>query len=198
MTDWTTLRYAVVDVEGNGQQPPDLVELAVVSIVGGKIGEPISWLTKPPRSVKYYATRIHGLTDKDLAAAPTFTEIADDVRCALDADVLVAHNAHVDVGVLQRHLGEWECPEVFDTLELARRLSPDRMSYKLGALVEAFSLADGLPAGLSPHRATYDALVATRLFILLATKTNDEPLSIEELRGEPPEGNNDTEALALF
>ncbi len=28
MTDWTSLRYAVVDVEGNGQQPPDLVELA--------------------------------------------------------------------------------------------------------------------------------------------------------------------------
>ncbi len=27
MTDWTNLNYAVVDVEGNGQQPPDLVEL---------------------------------------------------------------------------------------------------------------------------------------------------------------------------
>ena len=40
MTDWTSLAYAVVDVEGNGQQPPDLVELAVVPIVGGKIGEP--------------------------------------------------------------------------------------------------------------------------------------------------------------
>ena len=40
MTDWTSLRYAVVDVEGNGQQPPDLVELAVVPIVGGIIGEP--------------------------------------------------------------------------------------------------------------------------------------------------------------
>jgi hypothetical protein len=24
------MRYAVVDVEGNGQQPPDLVEVAVV------------------------------------------------------------------------------------------------------------------------------------------------------------------------
>ena len=30
MTDWASMRYAVVDVEGNGQQPPDLVELAVV------------------------------------------------------------------------------------------------------------------------------------------------------------------------
>jgi DNA polymerase III epsilon subunit-like protein len=53
MTDWTALRYAVVDVEGNGQQPPDLVELAIVPIVGGVIGEPVSWLIKPPRAVKY-------------------------------------------------------------------------------------------------------------------------------------------------
>src|SRR5947209_281392 len=35
MTDWTSLRYAVVDVEGNGQQPPDLVELAIVPIIDG-------------------------------------------------------------------------------------------------------------------------------------------------------------------
>jgi hypothetical protein len=40
MTDWTTLHYVVVDVEGNGQQPPELVELAVVPIMGGVLGEP--------------------------------------------------------------------------------------------------------------------------------------------------------------
>ena len=40
MSDWESVRYAVVDVEGNGQQPPDLVELAVVPIVGGIIGQP--------------------------------------------------------------------------------------------------------------------------------------------------------------
>jgi exodeoxyribonuclease X len=38
VTDWTSLNYVVVDVEGNGQQPPDLVELAAVPIVGGVIG----------------------------------------------------------------------------------------------------------------------------------------------------------------
>jgi exodeoxyribonuclease X len=47
MTDWTSLNYAVVDVEGNGQQPPDLVELAVVPIRSGVIGEPASWLVRP-------------------------------------------------------------------------------------------------------------------------------------------------------
>ena len=43
MTEWTKLRFAVVDVEGNGQQLPDLVELGVVPIADGNIGEPRSW-----------------------------------------------------------------------------------------------------------------------------------------------------------
>jgi exodeoxyribonuclease X len=197
MTDWTTLRYAVVDVEGNGQQPPDLVEAGVVPIVGGVIGEPSSWLVKPERSIKFFATRIHGLTNNDVADAPPFADIADQVRQALDADVLVAHNAHVDVGVLQRHLGEWKCPEVLDTLKLARRLRPNQMSYKLGALVETFKLAEGLPENLSPHRATYDVLVAARLFVWLATRDDDSPLSIEELRDQAPGGESD-EAPSLF
>ena len=64
MTDWTSLRYAVVDVEGNGHQPPDLVELAVVPIVHGTIGEPRSWLVRPNQPIKAVATRIHGITSK--------------------------------------------------------------------------------------------------------------------------------------
>lgn len=182
MTDWTSLNYVVVDVEGNGQQPPDLVELAAVPIVGGVIGEPVSWLVKPETSIKYFATRIHGLSNKDVADCPSFEAVKVDVLLALSHPAIVAHNAHVDLGVLQRKLTGWEPPEVFDTLKLARRLVSGLDSYRLGRLVEAFSLSEGLPEDLSPHRATYDALVAARLFVLLATKA----ASLEDLRGRPP------------
>lgn len=197
MTDWTSLRYAVVDVEGNGQQPPDLVEVAVAPIVDGVIGKPSSWLVRPARPITPIARRIHGLTNQDVAGAPSFAQVEDEVRTALDIDVLVAHNAHVDVGVLQRHLDEWKCPDVLDTLKLAKRLRSNQTSYKLGTLVEAFALAEGLPAGLMPHRATYDVLVAARLFVLLATREDGTPLSFEELRGDPPGGGED-DTPALF
>ncbi|MCW5254329.1 3'-5' exonuclease [Streptomyces sp. SHP 1-2] len=182
MTDWTSLNYVVVDVEGNGQQPPDLVELAAVPIVGGVIGEPVSWLVKPNAPIKYFATRIHGLRNNDVADCPSFEAVKADVLMALSHLAIVAHNAHVDLGVLSRKLTGWEPPEVFDTLKLARRLVPGLDSYRLGNLVEAYSLAEGLPDDLSPHRATYDALVAARLFILLATKAH----SLDELRGRSP------------
>lgn len=197
MTDWTSLRYAVVDVEGNGQQPPDLVELAVVPIVGGTVGEPTSWLAKPKRPIKYYATRIHGMTTADVADAPSFEAIADEVRARLDVPALIAHNAHVDVGVLIRHLPKWDVPEVFDTLKLARRLLPNQPGYKLGMLVRALNLAEGLPGGLAPHRAAYDALVTARLFVRLATMTEGHPLTLEALRGESS-GGNGNDAPSLF
>jgi len=197
MTDWISLRYVVVDVEGNGQQPPELVELAVVPIFGGVVGEPMSWLVRPEHPIKHIATTFHGLTTSDVADCPKITDITPDVLAALDASALVAHNAHVDVGVLRRELPGWEPPEVFDTLKLARRLIPGQSSYKLGALVDAFKLAEELPGELKPHRATYDALVTARLFVHLATQA----ATVEALRGQPPKGDDkaaDEDAPTLF
>jgi exodeoxyribonuclease X len=197
MTDWTSLTYAVVDVEGNGQQPPDLVELAAVPIIAGEIGEPTSWLVKPARPIKYFATRIHGITTQDVADAPAFDAIADEVRQALDVPALVAHNAHVDIGVLKRHLPKWEPPEVFDTLKLAKRLLPNQSSYRLGMLVRTLNLAEGLPDDMTPHRAAYDTLVTARLFVRLVTITEGHPLTLETLRGDSPDRNN-RETPSLF
>lgn len=191
MTDWTSLSYVVVDIEGNGQQPPEMVELAAVSIRGGIIGKPASWLVRPDHPIKYFATQVHGLTTTDVADCPKLEQIAAEVQAALAADAVIAHNAHVDVGVLQHELTGWQPREVFDTLRLARRLVPDLDSYRLGNLVRRLQLAEGLPDGLRPHRATYDALVAARLFVHLAARAG----SLEALRGIPPKGGDDAPGL---
>ena len=190
MPDWNTLDYVVVDVEGNGQQPPDLVELAVVPITAGIIGEPRSWLVKPERPITGFARRIHGISNADVEAMPRFADIEAEVLAALDAPALVAHNAHVDIGVLQRELGVWECPEVFDTLKLARRFLRGRDSYKLGALVDEFGLGDGLDGIQQPHRAAYDAMVTARLFVRIVKQG-----TLGELRGQPPGGGTDDESV---
>ncbi len=200
MTDWTSLSYAVADVEGNGQQPPDLVELAILPITDGAIGKPVAWLVKPPRPIRRFATSIHGISTEDVASAPAFAEIEREVRRALTSIPLIAHNAHVDGAVLQRELPGWEVPEVFDTLKLARQLLPGQPSYSLGALVRALSLDDGMPPGLTAHRAAYDVLVTARLFVHLATRHDGSPLSLGELRrysGNQEPGGTD-EAAFLF
>jgi DNA polymerase III epsilon subunit-like protein len=197
MTDWASLRYVVVDVEGNGARPPDLVELATVPIVRGVVGKQSSWLVRPETPIIGVARRIHGISNTAVADAPVFADIKDEVLRALDADGIVAHNAHVDVGVLQRKLGEWECPEVFDTLTLARRLLPEAGSHKLGALVQTFHLDDGLSDTLTPHRAPYDAIVTARLFVRLATGGDAGRLTLEQLRN-PRAGGGEDDAPTLF
>lgn len=185
MTVWTERRYAVIDVEGNGQHPPDLVELAVVPIADGVIGEPTAWLCKPDEPITGMARRIHGITNDVVATAPVFAEVAAEVRRHLSGAVLVAHNASVDLGVLKRKLPDFEPAEVLDTLKLSRRLLPGQASHRLGSLASILRLAEGLPPRMQPHRAEYDVLVAARLFVQLATRADGTPMTFEELRDRP-------------
>lgn len=189
MTAWTEYRYAVVDVEGNGHQPPDLVELAVVPIVDGVIGEPVTWLFEPEQPITPMARRIHGISNDMVMGAPVFASLAADVHACLDDAVIVAHNAGVDLGVLKRKLPGFKPDNVLDTLRLARRLLPDQPNHRLGSLVSALDLGRDLPLGLRPHRAGYDALVAARLFVYLANSAASTPLSFEALRDSPGDGD---------
>ncbi|MCD0453321.1 3'-5' exonuclease [Actinocorallia sp. API 0066] len=180
---WTSHRFAVVDVEGNGQRPPDLVEIAVVPVEGGIVGEPRCWLVKSPRPITAMARRFHRIADDEVSTAPEVAEVAEDIRGELDGAVFTAHNAHVDLGVVTRSLPGFRPAEVVDTLKIARRLVPGLDSYKLGSLAEAFELTDGIPPGLSPHRATYDALVCARLLVHLASRTVNTEMTLSDLLG---------------
>jgi exodeoxyribonuclease X len=201
---WTRFDYAVVDVEGNGQQPPDLVEAAIVPISAGRVGDPRTWLVKPPRPITAMARRFHKISDADVADCPSVSTVADGIRLAMAERIFVAHNAHVDLGVLTRELPGFEPIEVIDTLALTKRLAPGRMSYRLSSLVQAFGLAEGLPSGLQPHRAGYDALVAARLLTRLASPPDRDPLTLADLRARRPSkspaqrGDEDGETEALF
>lgn len=178
---WTAFEYAVVDVEGNGQRPPDLVEVSIVAIQGGLTGQPRTWLVRPPRPITPMARRFHKITDDQVADAPTVADIEAELRQALSDKVFVAHNASVDLGVLGRELPGFQPARVVDTLRLVRRLLPGRDSYQLAVLVDAFELATDLPGDLVPHRATYDALVCARLLSHLAMSLGHEPLTLAEL-----------------
>ncbi|MFD7160027.1 exonuclease domain-containing protein [Kribbella sp. NPDC059898] len=199
---WSAFDYAVVDVEGNGQQPPDLVEISIVAIKNGSIGQARSWLVRPPRPITAMARRFHRITDEQVADAPTVTDIDAELRTALDSMVFVAHNAGIDLGVVSRELQGYQPKQVLDTLKLARRLLPGRDSYKLGALVDALDLAKGLSPDLAPHRATYDAIVCARLFVHLATPPGREPLTLAELLNTAPNKSTtdaaDDPAATLF
>lgn len=162
--------YAVVDVEGNGQQPPDLVEIAVVPVSASlEIGPFRSWLVRPPRPITALVTsKVHGITNADVESEPPWPSVAGEVAAALAGRVLVAHNASVERSVLARHLPTYVLAEVIDTLALARRVWPELAAHGLDALIKARGLRMGTRYG-HRHRAGYDAHATALIFRQLRT-----------------------------
>lgn len=70
------------------RQPPELV---------------FDTLVNPSRRVA--ATEIHGITDEDVADAPTFAMIAGDLVRAMDGCVVAAYNVYFDMRFLEWELG---------------------------------------------------------------------------------------------
>jgi DNA polymerase-3 subunit epsilon len=96
-----TATVAVVDSETTGLYPraDRLVEISVVrSEPGAQPEVVINTLINPQRPVG--ATEIHGITDEDVADAPTFADIAGDVANALTGCVVAAYNVYFDIRFL--------------------------------------------------------------------------------------------------
>lgn len=166
-TTWPTV--VVVDVEGNGANPPDLVEVATIPVVGGhaQASQAVSHLICPPGPITRFATDIHGLTDAAVASCPPWIEIAEQVRTRLDGVWIAAHNAIVDYRVLSAHLPGWAPAGVIDTLRLARAVYPDAARHTLDAMITHAAIDLSAVAG-QRHRAGYDAHAAALLLLALA------------------------------
>ncbi|MFD4700952.1 3'-5' exonuclease [Streptomyces niveus] len=161
----------VVDVEGNGANPPELVEVAALPVREGQPDTSTAgaWLTKPRHAVTPFAARVHGLTNERLETEPVWEEIADQVHTLLGTSWICAHNAHVDHRVLSAHLPAWQPAGVLDTLRLAKATHPDLPKYTLDALIDDLR-PDLTAAPAHRHRATFDAYATAQLLILMADR----------------------------
>jgi exodeoxyribonuclease X len=162
----------VVDVEGNGQTPPEIIECAGLLINGSdsivRAEDMRSWLVRPQKPIAPMVTRkVHGISNADVEGCPPWSEIALEVAGLLGSRILVAHGAHVEYRVLGSHLPEWRPPLVLDTLRLAKHVWRDVGSYSLDTLVEHAHLDLTAVADQRPHRAGYDTWCAWQLLRIL-------------------------------
>lgn len=175
-------RLAVVDVEGNGGQPPEIVEIAVLTL-----DEPVgrdhvsTWLVRPIQPITPLVTRkVHGISNADVADCPPWAQVADDIADLLTDRTLIAHNASVEHRVLGTHLPAWRPPLVLDTLRLAKHVWPDlpggygldRLILHAALDVDASTEADcgtDKPGDKADrrHRAGYDTWMTTGLLFTL-------------------------------
>ncbi len=123
--------FAVVDVETTGSQPglhDRVTEIAIVPVDAGAVGDPWSQLVHPGRSIPPMITALTGISDAMVAHAPTFGEIADEVRGRLDGRIFTAHNAPFDHRFVEAELARSHGLRLdggaLCTVRLTRRLVP--------------------------------------------------------------------------
>lgn len=167
-----TERLWVVDVEGSGGSPPEIVELAMLQVERFALTQnQRHWFVQPAHGIQPTATRIHGLTDDDVIGAPSIEDIADDVVTWLERAPIVGHNVKIEVEILSRSIPDWAPLAAIDTLKLAKALKPGLASYSLANLGAEFGLAEQAAerTGARHHSALYDATLTGLLLIYLVS-----------------------------
>ena len=168
--------FWVVDVEGNGATPPEIIELAMVEVAGLRLtGRQRHYLVRPEHPIDPRVTAIHGLTDDDVADAPSMEDIADDLLAILDHASIIGHNVRVEVEIIKRQVADWKPGAAIDTIRLTKDLRPGLASYSLENLGVVFGVAEqaGAISGRSQHSALYDAVLTALVFLHLLAKVSE-------------------------
>lgn len=142
--------------------------------------EQASWLMVPPEGhdhFDYHNVRVHGIRAEDVAGAPRFRELFPKIMEFVGEDILAAHNAAFDLGVIRSALEVSGLPgpafEYVCTVMLSRRcysLVSNSLPY---AAEEA-----GVPL-VNHHDAGEDARACAGILIDIARRNNAN--SIAEL-----------------
>ena len=120
---------------------PSVIEFfgCLADLKTGKIISSVDTLIKPPKPVSGEVTKITGLTNDDLANAPTFLEVQDKIFPALEgAPIIIAHNLSFDKEMMEleaeRLSRKIKWPRLICTVEQTVALKGFRLS--LSALHE--------------------------------------------------------------
>lgn len=182
-----------IDIEGDGGQPPRIVEISTVKLEKMQISDDKTWLLDPGRPIASYAQKVHGIRDVDVESAPRLSQIEGEVKRIISGKYLLAHNASVEISVLSRSFPDWQPVGVIDTLKLSRMISPRMSSHKLGSLINHYDIESqiGEKAATGPHRAFYDALATIYLFFELVAEAAEQGLPIAKIAIVPDSGEED-------
>ncbi len=160
-------RYVAIDLETTSAdtRTTGIVEIGAVKVRHGEIVDRFGTLINPEMPITQGAYKVHGISDEDVRAQPTFKEVLPELLDFIGDDLLVAHNGFgFDFPILWRLYRKVTGGKIlpnrrFDTLPLARRLFPGQ-SNSVDGLMERFNIRD---VG-GRHRALDDTVYLSPIF----------------------------------
>ena len=142
-----------------------ITDIGAVRVFPDGTREERQWLVHPGVRIPFHIQQLTGITDRMVANAPRFEELAGEVDTWLGDSLLVAHNATFDIGFTRESFARVGIVRPLRhacTVRIARKLMPELKSRSLDALSDHHKLAF---AGRR-HRALPDAELLSRLWFL--------------------------------
>jgi DNA polymerase-3 subunit epsilon len=99
------LDFTAIDFETANGDSASACAVGLVKVRDGKIVDSYSSLINPPTGWWDFHPgniRVHGIYPKDVEHAPTWPEVLAEMLAFIEGDVLIAHNATFDMGVLRK------------------------------------------------------------------------------------------------
>ncbi len=171
--------FVAIDFETANGSRNSACSLGVVIVEQGRIKDRRYSLIDPKTTFQRYCTYIHGITERAVKGAPTFSDIYPVLFEMLNGKVIVAHNAPFDVAVLKASCDgrglAMPAVDPFCSVEMSRVAWPELPHHRLNSLAEQFNLE------LKHHNAIGDATACAQLVLICAEQFGAN--NIIELRG---------------
>ena len=172
-------RYVVVDLEATSTgSKAKIIQVGIVVIEDGEIIDQYATDVNPHEHLDSHIKELTGLTDKRLAKAPEFSQVAGKIFELVKDGIFVAHNVQFDANLLAEFLFfegyELRTPRI-DTVELAQIFYPQLEKYNLGILCQEL----GIPLEQA-HSALSDAQATAELFLCMRQKMLGLPKGLLE------------------
>ena len=174
------LNFTAIDFETANGSPGSPCAVGLVKVRDGKLVDGLATLIVPPSPNNFFNPgniKVHGIRPSDIEDAPTWNEVLPLMLAFIGDDILVAHNAMFDMGVLKKSA---EAIEVsLPNLNYACSLEISRKTYNLESYrLNAVSYAIG-HEDFKHHDALADADACARIIVHAADRHGVE--SVEDL-----------------
>lgn len=176
------LDFVAIDFETANSHRGSACAVGLVRVRSGQVVDEKMWFIRPPEKVDRFDnfnTWVHGITAEMVVDAPRWSAVLPRILEFIGDDVVVAHNASFDIGVIRQACAvdgiEWPTLQFLCTMIMSRR-ALSLPSYRLPFVIDALSVAMG-----DHHDPLSDALGVVEIVRALAFR--EGAATIEDLCG---------------
>jgi ATP-dependent DNA helicase DinG len=173
--------FVAIDVETTGLDfsRDRVIEVGAIRFIAGKPGEEFSSFTNPGVPIPEQITELTSIADSDVASAPAFAAIADNLLSFVGDLPLCGHQIDFDLTFLNKEL-ERAGKKTFgkqnlDTVLLSKIILESGRRYSLKSVSKSLEVTLD-----NAHRALHDARASGEVAVALIPRLLELPLAVRQ------------------